>query len=186
MLRDSCATWRCVHGAWDDAVSEHHGHFGKPQEIGLPVFFYPMWCRKRNQRKNSHGPRNRVAKTGPGSVICREHHLKSRNVGILCNPFSMYLQISEEKTTRNPRVNNGWLFGQGKEIKGKDTNSSVDCSKWLACCELNSLTPVTLTEWAVGTAAPSPPPCPDFAIPHTQGVCFPSFASWGHCIPWAA
>lgn len=47
---------------------------------------------------------------------------------------------------RTPRVDNGQLFEQGKEIKGKDTNSSAGYSKWLACCELNSLTPVTLTK----------------------------------------
>lgn len=77
------------------------------RRLAFLYFFIQCDAEKEIKEKNSHGPRNRVAKTGPGSVICREHHLKSRNVGILCNPFSMYLQISEEKTTRNPRVNNG-------------------------------------------------------------------------------
>lgn len=40
MLGDSCVTGKCVHGAWDDAVSGHHCHFGKPQGIGALLYFF--------------------------------------------------------------------------------------------------------------------------------------------------
>lgn len=92
------------------------------------------------------------------------------------------------KTARTPRVDNGRLFRQGKEIKGKDTNSVAGYSKWLACCELNSLTPVKLDEWAVGTAAPSPPPLPVQPSPAQGGRLFSQVSPphQGHRIPQPA
>lgn len=94
---------------------------------------------------------------------------------IPCPSTSSFLKKSTS------RVDNGRLFGQGKEIKGKDTNSSGGYSAWLACCELNSLTPVKPAEWAVGTAAPSAPPSPIRLSPAHQGGCFPRFPA-----PWRA
>lgn len=68
MLVDSCVTRRCVHGAWGDAVSQHHCHFGKPQEIGDFLYFSSNVTqnKKKLKKKNHMEPKIEQLKQGQG------------------------------------------------------------------------------------------------------------------------